>query len=668
MVITQQQKIIAELAILHEISSFELLDSEESIGRNAIEKASRLFGIRYFAWLREEEEGQRVVASWGFRTPADVYAKITGDGLNQFRFSFNEFGRLFMEHSRPLSDRERRLYTIFARQMEKSLMYAENVAERQQAEEELRSLNRELEHTVEERTRQLMAAQEELVRKEKLSILGQLSGRVGHELRNPLGVMSNAVYFLKMVLTEADETVQDYLGIIESEIGNSLRIITDLLDFARTRPPRTAEVTIRELTEKSLRRCAIPEDIDLQSEIPDNLPRLRVDPLQIEQVLINFLTNAVQAMPEGGALRVAAYLKSRESGSGNREAENLSNADFDVPNPESRFHRHQRHRQRRRHHPGEHEKTLPAALHHQSQGDRAGTGGLQKPGGGQWRANRSGERAGAGHNLYPVAADREEGKNMSDKLKILVVDDDRRMVRTICDILRLKGYEVLPAYSGEEAVEVVQGEEFDCVLMDIRMPGIDGVAALKTIKNLAPDTPVVLMSAYASDAQVAEAKGNGAASVLTKPIDFQQVLSYLSLLRKESSVLIVDDDLEFSQTLKEVLQSNGYRVNTEEDPAKVLSHMEQEYQLLVILDLKLGKDDGLEVLQKVRARYPEKPFVLVTGERHEMAASIAQGMQVGAYTCLYKPLAVDRLIGIIEDISTRKRNALLGEPFNGEGL
>jgi two-component system, NtrC family, response regulator HydG len=252
---------------------------------------------------------------------------------------------------------------------------------------------------------------------------------------------------------------------------------------------------------------------------------------------------------------------------------------------------------------------------------------------------------------------------MSEKLKILVVDDDRRMVRTICDILRVKGYEALPAYSGEEAVEVAKREAFDCVLMDLKMPGIDGVAALKMIKGVAPDTPVVLMSAYATDEQMAEAKQHGAASVLTKPIDFQQVLSYLSLLRKEDSVLIVDDDLEFSQTLKEVLQSNGYHVNTEEDPAKVLSHMEEKYQLLVVLDLKLGKADGLEVLKRVRARYPGKPVVLVTGERNEMSSAIEQGMQVGAYTCLYKPLAVDTLIGIIEDISRRKRNALLGEPF-----
>ncbi len=73
--------------------------------------------------------------------------------------------------------------------------------------------------------KELIDAQEELVRKEKLATLGQLSGSVGHELRNPLGVISNAVYFLKTVMPDADETVREYLDIIKSEIDNSQRII-----------------------------------------------------------------------------------------------------------------------------------------------------------------------------------------------------------------------------------------------------------------------------------------------------------------------------------------------------------------------------------------------------------------------------------------------------------
>jgi signal transduction histidine kinase len=158
------------------------------------------------------------------------------------------------------------------------------------------------------RTSELLDVQEELVRKEKLAILGQLSGSVGHELRNPLGVMSNAVYFLNLVLSDADETTKEYLGIIKHEIDNSLRIISDLLDFARTKPPQRQSVTAEELVRQSLERCSIPDNVTVTVDIPEALPRLHVDPPQMGQVLMNFITNGVQAMPDGGTLDIAVRL------------------------------------------------------------------------------------------------------------------------------------------------------------------------------------------------------------------------------------------------------------------------------------------------------------------------------------------------------------------------
>ncbi|MBI5643554.1 MAG: response regulator [Deltaproteobacteria bacterium] len=251
---------------------------------------------------------------------------------------------------------------------------------------------------------------------------------------------------------------------------------------------------------------------------------------------------------------------------------------------------------------------------------------------------------------------------MIEHLKVLVVDDDRRMVKTICDILKVKGYTALPAYSGEEALQKVREDKPDCVLMDIKMDGIDGVEATKMIKAISPSLPVVLMSAYATEEQTNEAKKQGAYTVLTKPIDVQQVLSFLSLIRKEESILVVDDDPAFSRTLRDILQASGYNVETEADPEKVLGHMERNYKLVVLLDLKLGSVNGLDILKAIRARYPGKPVVLVTGYRETMASSIETGLQIGAYACLYKPFAIEELTGIIEEISFNKLKSLLGEP------
>lgn len=179
------------------------------------------------------------------------------------------------------------------------------ISERREAEEEVRRLNSELELKVEERTRQLQDAHDELVRKEKLAVIGQLAGSVGHEIRNPLGVMSNAVYYLKTVLTGADETTKEYLDIIKKEIENSQRIITDLLDFARTKTPQLQPVAVRGLVEQSLGACAVPHNIAVSIDVPETLPRIKADPMQMGQVIVNLITNAVQAMPKGGSITVS---------------------------------------------------------------------------------------------------------------------------------------------------------------------------------------------------------------------------------------------------------------------------------------------------------------------------------------------------------------------------
>ncbi|TAL16403.1 PAS domain S-box protein [bacterium] len=185
---------------------------------------------------------------------------------------------------------------------------------RKRAEEGVRKLNDELEQKVGERTRQLLSAQEELIRKEKLAILGQLSGSVGHELRNPLGVMNNAVFYLKMVLSDPPGNVREYLDIIKNEIDNSERIIADLLDFARTKKPQIRTMTVREIVEAGLDRCPIPENVAVEFAIPEDIPPLRADPLQMGQVFQNLFVNAVQAMPGGGSLRVGAKIKPGATG------------------------------------------------------------------------------------------------------------------------------------------------------------------------------------------------------------------------------------------------------------------------------------------------------------------------------------------------------------------
>ena len=165
---------------------------------------------------------------------------------------------------------------------------ARNITDRKQAEQALRD------------------AQEQLISKEKLAVLGQLAGGVGHELRNPLGVITNALYFLKMVLPESDETTQEYLGIIESEARNAEKIVSDLLDFSRVKTLKKEEIAVSELVTEVLEKKLTPENITVTTKIPMDTPQVFIDPGQVSQVLSNIFSNAYHAMPGGGNLTISS--------------------------------------------------------------------------------------------------------------------------------------------------------------------------------------------------------------------------------------------------------------------------------------------------------------------------------------------------------------------------
>jgi PAS domain S-box-containing protein len=171
-----------------------------------------------------------------------------------------------------------------------------DINEIKRAEEEISLMNAELEQRVEERTRELHEAQEQLVRKEKLAVLGQIAGSMSHELRNPLGVINTAIYYLKTVQPDAGGKIKRYHAIIQQEVHNAEKIISDLLNFVSNNTAERKPVSIPELVQRVIERFPVPASVEVKLEIPADLPMVFVDPRQVEQVLGNLVTNAYQAM------------------------------------------------------------------------------------------------------------------------------------------------------------------------------------------------------------------------------------------------------------------------------------------------------------------------------------------------------------------------------------
>lgn len=111
---------------------------------------------------------------------------------------------------------------------------------------------------------------------------------------------------------------------------------------------------------------------------------------------------------------------------------------------------------------------------------------------------------------------------------ILVVDDDRAMVRTLCDILRLRGWTAAAAHSGEEAVAAMRQAPCLWVLIDLKMPGMDGIEASKTIRDASPGARVILMSAHSTDKDLDRARSSGVIRFLPKPIDLPSLFEMLA--------------------------------------------------------------------------------------------------------------------------------------------
>jgi signal transduction histidine kinase len=173
-----------------------------------------------------------------------------------------------------------------------------------QAKNQIQGYAGQLQVKVKERTRELVEAQNKLLRAQRLAAIGELAGMVGHDLRNPLTGIAGAAYYLKMKLNQrVNKKEREMLETIEKAIVYSNKIIDDLLEYSREIRLELSEAEPKSLLTEALSLIEVPQKVRVLNRAKKN-PRVKVDREKMRRVFVNIVKNAFDAMPEGGKLTV----------------------------------------------------------------------------------------------------------------------------------------------------------------------------------------------------------------------------------------------------------------------------------------------------------------------------------------------------------------------------
>src|SRR5947207_934796 len=256
--------------------------------------------------------------------------------------------------------------------------------------------------------------------------------------------------------------------------------------------------------------------------------------------------------------------------------------------------------------------------------------------------------------------------------RVLIVDDDAALLQALPETLRLRMCQVTvdTADSAAAALDQIAARDYDAIVTDIKMPGMDGLALMAEIRRRRPDTPILMITGHGEDVLAIQALRGGAHDFIQKPIDRDHIVVSLhrairaralnrqakdrqaalehcageleqiaaKLGYEQARVLIVDDDPALLQALPVALRLRmpGVTVETADSAAAALARMAAANYDAIVTDIKMPGMDGLALLAEIRAQRPDTPTLMITG--HGEHALAIQALRGGAYDFIQKPI------------------------------
>jgi CheY-like chemotaxis protein len=397
----------------------------------------------------------------------------------------------------------------------------------------------------------------------------------------------------------------------------------------------------------------IGEDIEVATKIHDDLARVKIDPSQVEQVILNLVVNARDAMPKGGKLTLelsnadldASYAKIHNIAPGSYVMLAVSDNGYGM-SPEVR------------------ERAFEPFFTTKEVGGGTGLGlatvyGIVRQSGGHiWLYSEPG--VGTTFKMFfpsvdaPEAISSEVAHEIAPRgtETILVVEDDPAVRILVEDILASAGYRVLAAEDGPSALQVAQQHsgEIDLLLTDVVLPKMGGREVASNLTRLRPSIKVLFMSGYTGRSATQHGTLDSDVHFLPKPFSpdalCEKVRAVLTARMPVRKVLVVDDEPAIRSLLAEILNDSGFQTFTAEDGRQARELSRHNPVDLVITDLAMEGEEGIELIRALRKEIPHARIIAMSGTFG--ADVLAAARALGADATLTKPVSQSTLLRSIE--------------------
>lgn len=259
--------------------------------------------------------------------------------------------------------------------------------------------------------------------------------------------------------------------------------------------------------------------------------------------------------------------------------------------------------------------------------------------------------------------------NSERPIPILMVDDEVEFLEATSRALRRRGFAVYTATDGRAALEVLARQRVGVAVLDVRMPGIDGLELFGRIKLNYPDLPVVMLTGHGNVQQAFQTSREGVFEYLTKPCEVERLADVARRAANTHEaasagedgaepdgpvrLLFVDDEVEFLQSLAPALERRGMDVTPASSPDLALRYAADQLFDVALVDMKMPGMDGLTLARHLRTQQPLIEIVVLTG--HPTMGQAFEAVKEGAFDFLMKPLAVE---GIVDKVRQAHRQAL----------